>query len=825
MSTSNQSNLAKYWPQAAIDLFRQDVRYGLRQLRRSPGFAAVVILTLAVGVGANTAIFSFVNAVLLQPLPYPNANRLAMIWSGVGDTNRAPASTFELFQIRQSTKEFDQVAGIWVSNGALPKLSEAEHVAEQVKVGVVTSNFLPLFCTRPALGRFFSSQDENSNAAEALIVSYGVWTRRFGSNPAIIGRSVRLGKGSAVVIGVLPEDFRLMLPADSSVPANVELFRTIPIGPSDPEGPAFLHLVGRLRSGSNVARAQAEADATATHIHAFDGRSGISNFRLHVISLQADDVRAVRNTLLLLFGGVAFVLLIGCANIANLLTVRARQRQREITTRAALGASSTRLIQQLFTEILLLGCIGALAALGVSWVAVRSMLAVRPASFLNFSNVNFDARVLAFTFAVTIVTSLLFGLVPVLPVRRLNLTLNLRGAGHARGWNERQWTAALVAAEVALAFVLLLGTGLLTRTFVNLLQANPGFRSENAFSIRISGSSYQMLRQLQQNLAGVPGVQSVAAVSHLPLDDTGNWYDAYWKEGAPVDAHDTQMADLRCILPGYFSTIGATLFRGRDFNESDDAAHEHVAIVDDALARQLWPHGDAIGKKLNVSDSPRGPYEFQRDWLIVVGIVRHVQYHSLALIVRPQIYMPFPLAPRPTMAIVIHTAVVIPDLAASVRKQVALLNKDVAVSHVAPLSEVVVRALSESRFASLLAILLSSIALLLACIGVYGVLSYSVAQRTSEIGIRMAIGANRAQIMKMVLVDGFTAVLLGITAGFLLSLLVTPLLGSQLFGVRPGSPANYASILVLVLAVSIFAALIPASRAMRIDPLTALRYE
>ncbi|MBV9497847.1 MAG: ABC transporter permease, partial [Acidobacteriaceae bacterium] len=313
--------------------------------------------------------------------------------------------------------------------------------------------------------------------------------------------------------------------------------------------------------------------------------------------------------------------------------------------------------------------------------------------------------------------------------------------------------------------------------------------------------------------------------SHLPLDDTGNWYDAYWKEGASVEAQNSAMADLRCILPGYFSTIRATLLSGRDFTESDDAAHEHVAIIDDVLAQQLWPHGDAIGKKLNVSDSPKGPYQFQRDWLVVVGVVRHVQYHSLAVIVRPQIYVPFQLAPRPTMAIVIRTAGAIPDLAMSARKQVRLLNRDVAVSRIAPLSDLVERALSESRFASLLATLLSAIALLLACIGIYGILSYSVAQRTSEIGIRTAIGAGRGQVMGMVLADGFKSVLPGVAAGFLLSLILTPLLGGLLFGVKPGSVANYSLISLIVLLVSALAALLPARRAMKIDPLTALRYE
>ena len=625
----------------AIEFFLQDMHYGLRQLRRSPAFAVITTLTLAVGIGANTAIFSFVNAVLLRPLPYPNSNRLAMIWSGLGYSHRAPFSTYELFQIRRRTNEFDQLAGIWVTNGALHGNGEAEDVAEQVKVGVVTSNFLPLLCVRPALGRFLSSEDEAPNAPQTLIISHGVWVRRFASNPAIVGRSIRLGKNSAVVIGVLPENFQIIFPGDASVPLNVDAFYSIPIGPSDPRGPAFLHVIGRLRAGSNLTRAQAEADSIAQQINALDGRSAISNFRMYVFSLHADDVREVRSTLLLLFGGVVFVLLIGCANVANLLMVRARQRLRETTTRAALGASRGRLVRQLLTESLLLGCLGAVGALGLGWAAVRAILATRPPSFSNFSDVNLDLRVLAFTFAVAILTSVLFGLAPVVAVRRLDLARHLKEADRPAAWRRRHWTALLVSAEVALAFVLLLATGLLMRTFVNVLHVDSGFRAENVFTFRTSGANYDMLRHLQQNLSSLPGAQSVAAVSHLPLDDTGNWYDYYWKEGAPAELQNTVMADLRSILPGYFSTIRASLLRGRDFTESDDAAHQHVAIVDDVLARQLWPNSDAIGKQLNVSDSPKGAYQFERDWVVVVGVVRHVQYHSLTAIVRPQIYLPF----------------------------------------------------------------------------------------------------------------------------------------------------------------------------------------
>jgi len=369
------------------------------------------------------------------------------------------------------------------------------------------------------------------------------------------------------------------------------------------------------------------------------------------------------------------------------------------------------------------------------------------------------------------------------------------------------------------------GTGLLTRTFINVLRIDPGFHAQNVYTFRLSGAGHQMLRQLQQNLGAMPGVQSVSAVSHLPLDDAGNWYDYYWKEDTPAELQNTAMADLRSVLPGYFGAIGATLIRGRDFLFSDDPSHQHVAVIDDVVAQALWPGEDAIGKKLSVSDSPDGPYEFQRDWVLVVGIVHHVQYHSLTSIVRPQIYLPFPLAPRPNMAMVVRTTGPVPDLASVVRKQVGQLNRNVALSRLEPLSLLVQRALAETGFASLLATLLAVIAVLLASIGIYGMLSYSIARRTSEIGIRMAIGANRRHVSRVVLGDVLASVCLGVTAGFLLSLAAAPLLSHLLFGVKPYNPTNYAIILVAILLVSAVAVVVPVRRATRIDPVVALRHE
>jgi predicted permease len=410
------------WQFPRFESVLQDIRYALRGILKAPALSLIVILTLAVGIGANTAIFSFVNAILLHPLPYPNADRLAMLWSGLGYSGRAPFSSFEVFQLRQRSTQFDQIAGIWVTNGALP----GDGPAEQVKVADVTSNFLPLLCPRPALGRLFGPQDDLENAPSTIILTHGVWARRFGSDPSIIGRSVRYGRHRSTVIGVLPADFRLIFPDDASVPPNVEVFESIPVGPWQADGPAFLHVIGSLRNGATLSAAQSEMNSAAAQISKLGGRASLGNFTVSVFPLQADTVREVRPTLLCLFGGVGLVLLIGCANIANLLMARARRRLRETTIRAALGASRGRLARQFLTESMLLGILGSIAALVTGYAAIHAILAARPPSFVGFDRVSLDARVLAFTFAVSLGISVLFGLAPVFSVRRIDLTRDLR---------------------------------------------------------------------------------------------------------------------------------------------------------------------------------------------------------------------------------------------------------------------------------------------------------------------------------------------------------------------------------------------------------------
>jgi putative ABC transport system permease protein len=804
-----------------VRVLAADLHFAGRQLRRNPVFAVTAVLMLGIGIGANTAIFTFVNSVLLRPLPYPESNRLAAILSELGNSNRAPASMFELYQMRQRSHAFDQIGGIWVTNRALPGKGDPE----QGKAGVVTSNFLQLFSTRPMLGRFFGPDDDLENAPSTVILSHQLWVRKFGSDPRIIGTSVPLGRGSSIVIGVLPQNFRLIFPEDASVPPNVDYFQSTPIGPWEPNGPGFLHLVGRLRSAGSLPAARAELASIAAEINNIGARTKVNNYHLYAFSLQDDDVREVRRTLYLLFGAVAFILLIGCANVANLLMIRAQQRIHETTIRAALGASTFRLIQQILAETLLTVLLGGTVALLLGWAALKAIVAVEPSSFANLGHTSLDLRVLAFTFIVALLISVIVALAPISTVRHLKLAEDLKRSGRSTTRKQSKSTTALVATEVALAFVLLIGTGLLVRTFANILRVDPGFRADNVFTLRANVPTYDVLREVQRALTTLPGVQSVSTVSHLPLDDQGNWYDYYWKDGTPVDQQNTEMADMRSILPGYFDTIGAQLLQGRDVTESDDAAHQHVAVIDEILARRLWPGESALGKRINGSDSPKGPYQFERDWLVVVGVVRHIQCHTLTATVRPQIYVPYPLAPRPSMSMVIRTSGAVPDLASSVRKQIAGLNRNVPITHLETLSSVIERARAESRFVSVLATLLSIVALQLALGGIYGVLSYSVVLRTAEIGIRMAVGAPRAEIMRLVFAEGFLPVALGIVAGAILSVVSMPLLDHLLFEIKPGSPAVYLLGIVAIIVLSGIAMLVPALRAIRIDPLTALACE
>jgi len=813
-----------------IETVWTDIRFALRMLRKSPGFAAVAILTLALGIGANTAIFSVVNAVLLRPLPYPNAKRLAMIWSTWGKETRAPASGPELIELRNRSRAFEEIAGIWVTSGTITGTVEPE----QVRLALTTANFLPMLAEKPQLGRFFTPGEDRGGAAPLVILTDGLWRRQFGANPGIVGQTTRLNGNNFTIVGVLPRDFKLLFP-DSRM-ADVQVF--IPFLndlEKQSRDTAYIRMVGRLRRGVTVAQAQSEAESIASQLRGEAKEYAEQSLRLSVLSLQEDDVRSVQPAVVSLFAAVVLVLLITCANLANLLLSRSGGRRRETALRTAMGAERRRIIRQLLTENIFLGCLGGIAALGIGWAALKWILSLQPEGIYLLIAAKLDGYVLAFTLVLSILTGVLFGLAPALLAARGDLVEILKECGQTTATGKPWLRQFLIVGEVSLGCILLVGTGLMIRTFTSLLRVDPGFHAENVLTFQMSfpwsrygtvESVTNFLKDLRTNLAAMPGTQSVGGVSHLPLDEgLGNWYSYYWPEGAPIQQQNTVMADHRSTLPAYFRTIGATLLAGREFEDTDDASHTHVAIVDDTLAEQTWPGQDAIGKKLSVEDSPTGPFQFERESVVVIGVVKHIQAHSLTAKGRGQIYLPVPLAPRPVYSLVVRTTAPMQTFAAYVQQAVKKLDKDMPVSNLRPQMDYVEKARAQTRFVTLLAAALATLALFLACIGIYGVTSYSVAQRNREIAIRIVVGANSADVGRMVLRQSGLPVVVGVVVGLAMAAVLTPLLSGLLFGVHPIDPLTYAAIAVVLAAVGVLACYIPARRATKVDPITALRAE
>jgi predicted permease len=810
-----------------------DVRFGARMLRKSPGFAATAILTLALGIGANTAIFSVVNAVLLKALPYPNANRLTIIWSTWGNETRGPASGPELIELRKRSQAFDAISGIWVSSGTLTGTTEPE----QVRLAFTTSNFLPLLLEKPQLGRFFGPEEDHSGAAAEMLLTDGLWRRRFGGDPNIVGRVTRLNGEDFTVVGVLPPDFRLMFP--ESRMADLQVFISFR---DDLEhrkrDTAFLRTIGRLRPGSTVAQAQSEAEAIATQLRSEAKEYAEQSLQLSVVSLQADDIKPVQPALLTLFAAVGFVLLVTCANMANLLLARSGSRRHETALRTALGADRGRVIRQLLTESIFLGLLGGAAALIIGWAGLKWILSLQPEGLYGVVAVKLDGRVLTFTLVLSILTGILFGLAPALAVARVDLVEVLKETGKSTGAGKLWLRQMLIVSEVALGCLVLVGTGLMIRTFSSLLRVDPGFRPQSVLTFQLSfpwthydkpESITNFLKELRTRLLAIPGTRSVSGISHLPFDEgLGNWYSYYWPEGAPIQQQNTVMADHRSTLPGYFSTMGATLLAGREFEDTDDAAHTHVAVVDETVAKQFWPGqrpSEVIGKKLSVEDSPSGAFQFVREPVVVIGVVRHLQAHSLTTSERGQIYLPVPLAPRPAYTLVVRTTAPEEAFAAYVQQEVKKLDREMPVSNLRPANKYIERARAQTRFVTVLAGALGGLALFLACIGIYGVASHSVAQRNREIAIRLVVGAKSANVRRLVLWQSGLPVGAGLVVGLGLAGALTPLLSSLLFAVRPGDPLTYAAISLVLAAVGVAACYIPARRATKVDPMIALRCE
>jgi predicted permease len=808
-----------------------DLRYGLRMLRMNPGFAAIAILTLALGIGANTAIFSALDAVVLKPLPYPQANRLVLIWTAMKNAGqtRVPSSGPDLVDIRHRTRLLQDVGGIWVGSAAVTGTGEPE----QIKLGLTTASFLTLLGVPPAKGRLFTAQDESERSGPVIIITDGLWHRRFGGDENIIGRSLIMDGRALTVVGVMPATFRLLFPADASVPPDVQAWVPFRYDLSGaPRDLNYLRAIGRLRSGATLAQAREELHSMAAQLRAeypVDSKAGID---FEAFSLPQDTTRETQPAVLALFVGVGLVLLIACANVANLLLSRAGLRHREIALRATLGASRGRIIRQLLTESVLLSLLGGLAGLLLGWWGMKWLLALRPRSMVLLDAVKINFQVLGYAFAISLLAGIIFGLAPSLEASKTSLNETMKAAGRSIVSGNQRYKSLLVASEVALGFLLLVGAGLMTRTFARLIDVDTGFQPDHVLTFQISPpeSRYpkdedhvRLIYRLKKNLEALPGVQSVGGIHLLPFDDYANWYSYYWLPGAAPQDQNTLLADHRSISPGFFKTMGIAMLAGRDFDDADNTARRRVVIVDESLARQMWPNDRAVGKELNVETIHEG--DFSRATAVVVGVAKHTKYLQLTGNGRPQIYEPYAQSPREIMAFALRTTGEAQALIGPVRAEVAKLDSNLPLAKVRPMEDYVQEARAAARFTMLLALALAGLALALASIGIYGVTSYSVAQRRNEIGIRMALGAQGSDVLKIVLAQCMSAVCTGVAIGLALSLLVTPMLSSLLFGIRSTDALTFVAAALFLSAVGLLACCIPAWRAMRMDPIVALRYE
>jgi ABC-type antimicrobial peptide transport system permease subunit len=846
---------------AGLDSLLLDVRYGWRSLRKAQGLTAVIVITLALGIGANTAIFSVVRAMLLKPLPFRDADRLVFVWLDMTEIGypRGPMSGPDLQNLRERSRTCVEFGGIWAT-GTVALTGQGD--PEQLRAAFVTSNFFQVLGAESAVGRTFRAEDSVPGAPPTILLGWDLFVRRFGGDPSIVGRQIVVNDQPTTVIGVMPAAFRLLLPPDSSVPDRLQVWQPFwPDFDRGPRGNLFLRVIGRMRPGVTVAEARADIASIARRITREFGTARAFT----TVALQADDVREIRGPLLALFAGVGILLMIACVNVAGLLIARAVSRAREIALRLALGASRRRLLRQSLVEGLLLTPLGAAAGVVAGYAGLRVLLALTPESLSRIESARIDTTVLVFTLAISVVWGLLFSLAPateILPPSRLvpwgrrrfgepgsglslhpstgglprrsSLSSRASSAGlprrgslsfHASGGGY-QARAALIVLQIALSTVLLVNAGLLARAFVEVQRIDPGFRTDRhlTFRVAIPDSRYQTTdsvltaaSELQRRLSALSGVTGVGAISHLPYDDLPNWYLTYSLEATP-SLTAAAKADARAISTGLFETLGVQLVEGRFFTD-DESPKNPVVIVDDMLARRLWPGRSAVGQQFLLGQASPD----QR--VSVVGIVRHLRLRSLVEDLTPQVFIPYRLWQRSPMAYIVRTNRDPSSLAAEARAAVAALDPRLPIYDVRPMTTYVEAARSIRRFTMLLAAIFAVSALALTSVGVYGVLAYAVANRRHEFGVRTALGAEAARVRRDVLREGLRFAVIGCIGGLAGSVVAGRFLQSQLYAVHPRDPISYGLGIGLILCAAVVACWIPAHRATAISPMDALRTE
>ena len=809
---------------AGLDSLLLDLRYAWRGLWTTSGLTAVMIVTLALGIGANAAIFSVVRAMLLEPLPYRDADRLVFVWLNQAATGypRAPLSGPDLRNLREGSTTCAEFGAIWAT-GTVALSGDGD--PEQLRSAFVTSNFFQVLGAESALGRTFRSEDSAPGAPPTILLGWDLFERRFGGDPSIVGRQILVNDEPTTVIGVMPRTFRLLLPPDSSVPDRLQVWQPFWHDlERGPRGNLFLRVIGRMRPGVTVAQAGADIDGIAHRITREIGKARAFT----TVGLQADDVRDIRGPLLALFAGVGILLLIACVNVASLLVARAASRARETALRLALGASRGRLLRQSLVEGLVLTLLGAAAGVLAGYVGLRALLALAPDSLGRIGASRIDMTVFAFTLAISVVWGVLFSLAPAAELFRTGAHLSLQPRLRSAMMPVRYRTrATLVVVQIALSVVLLVGAGLLVRAFFEVQRVDIGFRSDRHLTFRVAfpdsryGSTEAVLTaaaELRRRLAALPGVTAAGAISHLPYDDLPNWGLTFSLEGAPPGDSAAAKADTRSISTGLLETLGVELLEGRFFTD-DETPKNPVVIVDDMLARRLWPGRSAIGQRFLIGQASPDRR------VSVVGVVRHLRLRSLVEDLTPQIFIPYRLWQRSPMAYVVRTDRDPAGLAADVRGAVAALDPRLPIYDVRAMETYVDEARGIRRFTTLLAGAFAATALALTCIGVYGVLAYAVAVRRHEFGVRRALGAGTPQVMREVLGEGVRFAVAGSVAGLAGAAFAARLLQSQLYAVHPRDPITYAVSLALILCGAALACWIPAHRATAISPMDALRTE
>jgi predicted permease len=820
-----------------MNMLAQDIRLAFRSFTRNPGFTLVAVLSLAIGIGANTSIFSVANALLLRPLPYKDANRLVILW------NRSPGldilqdwfSTAQYLDIKNGHHGFEEVA---IASGGNDNLT-GEGEPERVGTIRVSSNLLPMLGVHAASGRLFLPDEDAPDRPATAVLNYGMWVRRYGSDPRMLGKSITINGKTYEVVGILPQSFSLpheVLPTLYG-PEQPDVFLPFPLGPKAAgiRTHEDYNILGKLKPGVSMTLAQAEMDTITARLRRDYPESYPPNGGLTfgIVPLLEQVVGDVRRALLVLLSAVGFVLLIACANVANLLLARAVARQQEIAVRAALGASRGRIIRQLLTESILLSLCGGLLGVILCFWSVKWIHVLGTKSIPRLADIGIDGRVLLFTLLLSILAGILFGLAPAWRVSRVDLNTTLKDASRASAGSSAVWGRGnnmrrlLVVSELALSVVLLIGAGLLIRSFARLENVAPGFNPKNVltFELALNGQRYgdgqirlSTYRQLWNALGQIPGVTAAGGITSLPLSQSFAWTPITVEGRAPLPGEKFLNADARVAGGRYFQALEIPLRSGRFFNEEDLVGKTPVVIIDEFMAGQLWPGQDAVGKRIHMVES-------EVPWLTVAGVVGRVKHESLDSDPRIAFYLPQTQYPSRAMTVVMRSQGDPSTLSPSVKKELRGIDPDLPMYSVRTMDERVEESLARRRFSMLLLGIFAGMALVLATIGIYGVMAYLVNQGTREIGIRMAIGATQREIVRLVVFQGMTLAITGVAAGLAAAFVFTRLMRSLLFGISSADPVTFAGISLLLTLVALLATYIPARRAARIDPILCLRSE